>query len=411
MQIYCRCFWAVISGLLFVFGHYVLVTGSVAGRMLDLAVYLEAAKALLNGGNPYSLTYTVESTNGGAASFPYLYPPFLSHVFAWLLSIVDEGGIKLLWAELNFVATILSAIIITRILSPRFDRASQNPEHLLAICLFGTLCFEPLWIGAKHGQVSSIVLLLLLYSIYAWLQSKPLLAGASLGIASLIKISPAILILVFLKTRNVKAITGFVAMVVIDLFWSLLDFGSLQIYRDFISALPNTMNGSLFYNCLMNYVIDKGLLAPLSLEHLSWIGSIIRGSFLFLALFITYRARNNKAALKYLWGCLICIMLVASPILWFHHLTWALIPICILALEAPYDSRNYYRQIAICTAIYCVLSQGNFLFYFVHSYGPKFESFVGLIFPLTVILLGGILAKLSIFGGRYVASEEAAPSR
>jgi alpha-1,2-mannosyltransferase len=166
----------------------------------DLTTYLTAARAFWEGGNPYLVD----------AAFPFIYPLFLC-VAIWPLALLPYGIAVAAWYLLAAVA-LASTTGLLRTL----DRAAQESQRwLIATAVVALALADVLQNNLVNGQVNPIVLALCV--AFAWFHARRhrLAAGAALGAAIAIKITPAILLLYLVKRKDWRTIAWTVAALVV----------------------------------------------------------------------------------------------------------------------------------------------------------------------------------------------------
>ena len=137
-------------------------------------------------------------------TFPYLYPPLWLAVLGSVTTLVSPQGFAN--AVLLIQMPMLAAMVY---ISARLLRPAAMPLSLW--CLIGLVTLS--WtIHAKvaivHNQPTITVSFLMLLAIAA-LRDRPHLAGAALALAAAIKLSPALLALVFVIDRRWRALAAF----------------------------------------------------------------------------------------------------------------------------------------------------------------------------------------------------------
>lgn len=123
-------------------------------------------------------------------------------------TFIDFATARWLWAALVVMAAA------TLLLAPALLGLGRSPAARLAYGTAFALAL-PLWHDLLFGQVSSLVSATVVLAFVAYRRDRPLLAAALLGIATSIKVYPALFALYFLLRRDRRAGLGFVATVVV----------------------------------------------------------------------------------------------------------------------------------------------------------------------------------------------------
>ena len=133
-----------------------------------------AARALMTGTDLYA-----------SGSGMYIYPPFYAFFFT-SLAWSSEKIAHLTWLGVNVSLLILILFLGFRILASGFQLRVNRWQAAGACALAVLLSENQIFIELAQGQSDLLVLAGFVLALY-WLERKPFLAGASLGITALIK--------------------------------------------------------------------------------------------------------------------------------------------------------------------------------------------------------------------------------
>lgn len=182
------------------------------------------------------------------------------------------------------------------------------------------LCYAPLWDSLYAGQINTLVLLALALALLWSSRGSQLAAGCALAVAIVLKTSPALLLLHFVVRRQWRAIGAAVVVVL------LLSAAAALVWR--VEYLGTYVDVSLrAANSTFDYM-------NLSLRALCtrWCGegaaTIVHKAVCVLALVFALRGPGVFARL-------VVVMTMASPLVWYHHLVYLLVPIVALLRTAP----------------------------------------------------------------------------
>jgi alpha-1,2-mannosyltransferase len=149
---------------------------------------------------------------------PYLYPPLFAKALAWLPWQSWKG----LWRAWVAVMTtsLWAGFFVSFLLVETIPIEAAAALAALA-SIFLESAAQCIWLG----QVTPIMFLLVAGALLAYQTRRPSLAGALLGVAVFLKITPIVLLLVWIVHRSRKALAGFVAGVAVPAALSLLSMG------------------------------------------------------------------------------------------------------------------------------------------------------------------------------------------
>lgn len=166
----------------------------VRGINKDFNIYKRAAKHFTNGVNIYKEP-------------KYIYPPPFAILFSTLLIFPTKVQASI-WVGLNILSVVLIWFLLLKYL-PRGKKLYQT----MIIALLTIISSISILHNFKWGQVSILILLLVLISYITFKKEKFLISGLTLAIASSIKVIPAIFLLFYLvnwKRKMSKLITWFI---------------------------------------------------------------------------------------------------------------------------------------------------------------------------------------------------------
>jgi|GEM_PF-3065915 len=162
--------------------------------------------------------------NGEVKDDPDPYPPS-SYVLFAPLGALPLWGIGLLWYVLNLACSWGIWRLSCRLLD------LQTHERGALLC--ASVGVLPFWMGnLARGQNAPLLMLCILGAFWLARQQRSFWSGALIALASLVKVIPAVFLLPFLIRRDVKAVAGFAAtLVVVVVLISSLFFGPRTNYE------------------------------------------------------------------------------------------------------------------------------------------------------------------------------------
>ena len=212
---------------------------------VDFDIYCRWAKHI-QAGYPYLL-------NGKSPDHPcFYYPPFwglLIAPFTW----IPYNIAQILWYGLNLFWSILFGILIWTWMKKQ-THYLENWYRYGILILF--LNFTPLFESLRHGQANMLILLLLSAVLWLYYKKKLILAGICLGIATLIKILPIVLIAYwFWKKQWRLVIASLLTILILGLGTGLITgfstyqkfFADNQIYFQFVKEHWNHQSNVSIY--------------------------------------------------------------------------------------------------------------------------------------------------------------------
>jgi alpha-1,2-mannosyltransferase len=290
-------------------------TGSSTG-LLDLRIYLGAAASLRDGGSAYAYT---DATYGLGST----YPPLWSIALVPLTS-ADIHLVEHLWVLVGlavwFVTMRLVQLFPLGVPSVRSLLAPQDhaAEYLTCCTVwFLSLFTAPVWNTVNQGQVNFVIWLLIVVDVgfVAWNRST---GGAYVGLASALKLTPAVFALSYLvagrRAAVGRAAAAFLGATLLAAaiawsdsrrYWTELVFQSSRV-GDLTAAENNSL---------------AGLLARLGVPDSA---AVLIGCGLAVVLLVASRRpmqealrRRDVAWLAITVGAIGSLM---SPVSWTHHL-------------------------------------------------------------------------------------------
>lgn len=225
-------------------------------------------------------------------------------------------------------------------------RPPSIPYLYLTILFFITLCYSPIIITLKNGQVNISILILLGLSLWFFLRNHHYLSGIILGVTTAIKILPGILILYWLWKREYRlAFTAILTVIII--FMVTITLLGLQMH---IVWVKQTMHYAQYLRSHWTHQANISIYAFLResqaqgviTSHFSAIQfqyGIGIALLILLLLIIPRRKRllpvNYAVEYSYVISCISLISLYSEN----HHLTFNLlgfVAVIALAKESPF---------------------------------------------------------------------------
>jgi hypothetical protein len=210
----------------------------------DFYAYYVGGKAFDRGLNPY-LDHSARDPEFDDVRKPgfsrYIYPPTILPLLR-PLSRLDYDTARYLWAGVYFTVYLLGLGVL--LLGVR--REHRRAALPLTALLFVTC--HPLLLHIRFGQIDALVAGLLFLALASCAMGRRIVSAVLLAVATLIKVSPAVLLIYFVLGRRdrgyllafVVAALGLVAL-------SLLAV-PVELYRDYVTTVLPDIGSGAFSN-------------------------------------------------------------------------------------------------------------------------------------------------------------------
>ncbi|MET8146856.1 glycosyltransferase 87 family protein [Actinoplanes sp. NPDC049668] len=280
--------------------------------------------------------------------YGFTYPPFAGIVMSPMAYL--PYPLVLVIASLATVAS--TALVTWWLVRSMVRRAGWAPWFAGGVAVTLALCFEPVRETFSFGQVNTLLLALVVGDVLFGVARGRGWAGVGIGLATAIKLTPAVFVLYLLVTRQWRAAgtaigTAAAATLVAA---GLFPAASREFWT---AALWDTNRvGNLEY--LSNQSL-RGMLARLPVDTVEaklWVACVLVAlAFWFVRVRAAARLGDHLGglALTGVVGCLI------SPVSWVHHCVW-LLPAIVRCVDAGLSSGRDRRQLWLGGAAYLVLS-------------------------------------------------------
>jgi hypothetical protein len=320
----------------------------ISRRMTDFDVYLRAAWAARTGQDMYAVT----DDNGWHYCYP---PPFALFLMPFADPAVGSPrdgylpypGPVALWILLSYGLAFWTVHALARAIVPDAKPYSRRWWFARTGPLF--LSIGPLLHTIIHGQVNMLVGALIAAAFLAWAAQRRLASGAWLASAIALKMTPAFLVLFPLLRRDSRSIAGIglgLALLLVALPACVFGVtGAVQENQKFVAQViepgltgkgdqtraleltqtKNTDSQSfqfVIHNALHPDWNTRPANASTEVRLVHW---AIVGVMTLTTLLVGWRNRHGDAATQLLvLGCLLLVMVLASPVSHIHHYGMAL---------------------------------------------------------------------------------------
>lgn len=305
------------AGLLLTAAVTVMVLWKAATQfMLDLEVFQDAGRALVNGHDLYSEDFPTRS------GFRFIYPPFGAIVFAPLAPL-DATVAQIAWSA----ATIVSVWAILAMVAVRLK---LDRPGIVALALTGVaLLSEPLRSNLMFGQINVFLFLMVTADVLGFTPKR--FRGVLLGVAAGIKITPAAFALMFLVRKDWGSLARSVAAVFATIVVGHLarPAESLHFWTHEFWVTDRGGHPWFVPNQALSGLLTRARLTPEQIE------LPVAGFFLVVAIAATWGAGQLTRRDRPVDALLLVSLgvFIASPVAVTHH--WSGVIIAFVFLLAP----------------------------------------------------------------------------
>jgi hypothetical protein len=327
----------------------------------DFDINLVAAHRLLDGEPLYDRAasredgieligpWMVESNMGPFSS--YIGPPSTALTYTPFTGMAHDDARDLYRAML--VAGIALAIVLTSLVLPRRARV---PAALVG---FGSLLGS--FSVAKAVALANVdhwVILGMAVGVYAASRERWRLAGVGLGVATLLKVSPGLLLAYLVLRRKWEALAAAVATWVVMLGVAAIVGrpGDVWVWLHDVSGEVSKGDVNVDNQALPAFI------ARLFTGRTNLNDQVPLGDWRFLAyaigaagLLALWRATRRQALDPLDLGILVLVALLAGPISWDHYAAWAVIPL-VLVCDVTRWERVSTRAIVVLSGMLATMA-------------------------------------------------------
>jgi hypothetical protein len=306
-------------------------TGTVGG--IDFKAYYIAADMLRSGQDFYDVQQQAQEVE--ARGLPpnesfYIYPPLLAILFVPLTALPLQQAAQV-WFFLNMALYGLALVIISRELD--LGRHTRMSPLLLVLAFL----FPPALFTLYKGQVNMVILLLLAVTLWLYLREHQALAGISIGVASMIKVIPILLLPYFLWRRRYLLCLTAVATIVVIALLGLIVVG-WGPHRTYLSSVvpslaqprPNPGNQSLggFFSLLL---VENPYVDGLANDPRLWRVATLSATALVIAgvvLILWLRRERTRRDLEF--ALIVAVLPLVTNIAWVDLFVLLILPYGVL---------------------------------------------------------------------------------
>ena len=272
----------------------------------------------------------------------WVYLPAYLWIFRPLASL-DFPAASRVWLAINALLTLAFFWLLWS--ARRLPALSgQLKAWRMAWFAFLVLTFQPMLSNLWHGQVTALIFACFCLSYWLLHRNRSLAAGLVLGLIVPFKFYPALFVLYFAWRRNWRFVAGALASAMGIFIISLLTVGwegNLAYFRVVVSELGGggipAFNNESISGFLMHAFTKGDIFSWLDIEVPLWLTALRIALVLLMAGAVLFAMRRRPSATSDPMSAqdldlalMIFVMLLVSPITWYHTYMWLLFPLTVL---------------------------------------------------------------------------------
>lgn len=306
----------------------------------DVDVYRSGAQAFLSGNSMYTELPPPEYGD----PIPYIYPPFSVLFFVPLALVPSSIGFPAL-TVLTTLA-LIPIVLAYRAASPELRQTVSGAPWVVLLAALALLAAHPVQNTIFWGQVNVLLMLLVVLDVL-WPNPKwP--RGLLIGVAAAIKLTPAGFALIFLLSRDWRALAtsvlSFLAATLVG--FVVLPSDSIRFWTDRMLNTTELYTGLPYADEGFVVGLEKLGLTGTPLTLLTYGGLALIAAMTVLGTRRAIRDGNLPLAL----GVTAAGVLLGSPVSWSHHWVLAL-PTAALIVVMGLRRRNAWLVLAGTLAV------------------------------------------------------------
>ena len=320
--------------------YYVAGRSLASGDVQALTDYAETGGFNANAG-PFLDNFRQHFFADSPVATRWIYLPAYAWIFRPFAGLAFETATRA-WLIVNMALTLLCIGLLYRARPGRGDPILDRWR--VAWIIFMALTFQPVLDNMWHGNISALIFACFGLSYWLLRRDRSFLAGLVLGMIVMLKFYPGLFILYFAWRRNWLFIAGTVVSSAVILALSLLTAGlpgNLAYFQMVVSELrgggiPAFNNQSIsgfllhaFTRGDVNAWADVSVPVWLTIARLVLLLATV-GAAAWAMRRRPERTNNPLLAQDFDLALVIAVMLLTSPITWYHYYIWLLFPLVVL---------------------------------------------------------------------------------
>lgn len=296
------------------------------------------AKAVINHMNPYlpladlAKIFFRPQPSAIGLGLPSPHPPPVVFI-ALPFGLLEYQQAALVWMVCEIACIVASSYIVL----VWWQGRRPSPVSLVLMVLL-LMVFAPFWEDLLYGQLSSLLLLLLLC---VWRSSRQTLAGVFLGTALSLKLMGAPVLLFFLVRKKWRC--AGVALGVFILFnlaaAMVMGFGHVIYYYRLVAGSIAWIHLLVEWNCsiwTLGWRLFAGVQGPFMQSSIilplfrlpgiaPYVSMVLLAGIMAAGLLLAVRARDRDVS----YALLFCLTAASGPIMWIHYLVLLFLPFAV----------------------------------------------------------------------------------
>jgi alpha-1,2-mannosyltransferase len=254
------------------------------------------------------------------------------------------------------LATFRVLAFVTMVGAVALTARAVQPGSRLPCALIGVgalLVSFPMAKTVALGQANGFVMLSLAAGVWACSREKWSIAGVGFGVATVLKVSPGLLV-VYLLIRGRRRATAWAAATVAVLFAVSAAIGRPADTIVWITDVSPRLSRSVLTSLNQSIVGAAGRLTT----HLGFHSSSPPGHRYLLGYALAigcvaglWHSRRGRPLDVLELGILVLVALLAGPLTWDHYVTWAFVPLVLIVDPMRWRGRDRIRVCALASAV------------------------------------------------------------
>ena len=311
-----RIGWPLLGGLALVWVAAIAREWMTLARFAyqDLTHFTQGGQFVREGLSPYSAAFGDTGNH-----LPYIYPPIWALVFA-PLSLLPTRLLEAAWTAATLVALWALVSIAIRPLLEAEDGDRRRRAVLVTVAAVLTLALGPVAETLYFGQIGIFVVLACLVDAVVLVQRPTRFRGILVGVATAIKLTPALIVVHWVITRQWRAAAT--AMVTTAVCWGIAAVALPAMFADyFFGGVMFGITGHVGAERVSNQSIFGLLTRLLGQAPPTVLWGALALATACVGLWLARRAhlRGDLLAAISIVGL---TTLLVSPMSWQHHAVW-----------------------------------------------------------------------------------------
>jgi hypothetical protein len=276
----------------------------------------------------------------------YLGLPAVALTHVPFLAFGHRGAVT--WFRLFTLLEMIAAVVLC---AHALSRRARAPALLAG--LGALLWCDPIVRSLGLGQGNGLVMLALALAIWGASRNRWGVVGVGLGVATVLKVSPVLLVVYLLLRGRRRAVWSAAATVAgaLALSAALGRPGDLWAWIRDVGPAASKGTVSAWNQSLVGYLarlttplVDLTSRRPPGGWQL--VAYVVWG----VAVLGLWRLRRGRAVDPLELGALVLVLLVAGPLSWDHYFAWAILPLVLLADPGRWERLGTAERIAVGAA-------------------------------------------------------------